>query len=159
MLLTVGVGDLKISNDPEDVLITHALGSCIGVAVYDPEVNVGGLLHYMLPDSNVDPEKSKRSPFMFADTGIPYLFKSCYKLGAKKSRMLVKVAGGSQIMDDAGVFNIGKRNYTALRKIFWRNNVKIDVEAVGGKVNRTIRLAIKSGEVMIKVSGEKYRVL
>jgi len=159
LLITVGVGDLKISNDPEDTLITHALGSCIGVTVYDPEARVGGLLHYMLPESNLDPEKAKKSPFMFADTGIPILFRACYRYGATKKRMIVKVAGGGQIMDESGVFNIGKRNYTALKKIFWRNNVKITSEDIGGAVNRTIKLSIETGEVLLKVSGRKYRPL
>ena len=159
MLITVGVADLKISNKSKDVIVTHALGSCIGVTVYDPEVKVGGMLHYMLPDSNLDTKKARKNPYMFADTGIPVLFKSCYKFGAKKKRMIVKVAGGSNIMDEAGIFNIGKRNYTALRKVFWRNNVLIDSEHVGGSVNRTIKLSIATGDVEIKITGEKYRLL
>lgn len=91
---------MKVSNNQEDVLITYALGSCIGVAVYDPLVRVGGLLHFMLPDSNLDVDKAKANPAMFADTGIPLLFKSCYRLGAEKHRMVVKVAGGASILDD-----------------------------------------------------------
>ncbi|ETR74191.1 MAG: chemotaxis protein CheD [Candidatus Magnetoglobus multicellularis str. Araruama] len=157
MVITVGVGDLKISNNPKDVIITHALGSCIGITVYDPETQVGGLLHYMLPESTLDRAKAKKAPFMFADTGIPILFRSCYKLGAVKSRMIVKVAGGSAIMDDSGFFNIGKRNYASLRKILWRNNVLIQSEDVGGKGNRTMRLYISNGTVEIKESNKKYR--
>ncbi|NVM22086.1 MAG: chemotaxis protein CheD [Desulfobacterales bacterium] len=150
---------MKVSNDPSEVLVTHSLGSCIGVAVYDPVVRAGGLLHFMLPESELDHGKAKAKPLMFADTGIPLLFKSCYKLGAVKSRMIVKVAGGSQIMDQSSVFNIGKRNYAALRKMFWRNNVLIDAEDVGGTVNRTMRLSIATGELSLKVSGKGNRIL
>ena len=157
--VVVGVADMKVSDQTEVILVTHCLGSCIGVAVYDPVARAGGLLHYMLPESKIDHEKAKSAPLMFADTGIPLLFKACYKLGAKKSRMIIKVAGGSQIMDPSGVFDIGRRNYVALRKIFWRNNVMIDAEDVGGHSNRTMRLSVASGVLSIKVSGEGERIL
>jgi chemotaxis protein CheD len=74
--IVVGISDLKVSGNAGDILITYALGSCVGVAVYDPVGKVGGLLHFMLPDSSIDETKAKRNPAMFADTGIPLLFKS-----------------------------------------------------------------------------------
>ncbi|ACL02357.1 Chemotaxis protein, CheD [Desulfatibacillum aliphaticivorans] len=148
------ISDLKVSNNPDVTLVTYSLGSCIGLAVWDPEVRVGGMLHYMLPDSSIAQEKAKANPAMFADTGIPALFKACYKLGAQKQRMIVKVAGGAQLMDESGFFNIGKRNYAALRKMFWRNKVMVAAEDVGGMVNRTIRLNIGTGELNMKVSGK-----
>jgi len=157
--VVVGIADMKVSKDPTATLVTHSLGSCIGLAVYDPVAGVGGLLHYMLPGSDLDPEKAKENPLMFADTGIPHLFKACYKLGAEKKRMVCKVAGGSQIMDASGTFNIGKRNYTALRKIFWRNNVLVDAEDVGGACNRTMWLEIATGALKLKVSGKGFRTL
>jgi chemotaxis protein CheD len=95
---------------------------------------------------------------MFADTGIPLLFKSCFKLGAKKGRMVVKVAGGAQILDPTEQFKIGKRNYAALRKILFRNNVLIKAEDIGGSVARTMRLSIATGEVSMKVSGQNYNL-
>ena len=154
MDVIVGVADMKVSNDPEAVLATYSLGSCIGVAIYDPFAKVGGLLHYMLPDSSLDKEKARRNPFMFGDTGIPTLFKKAYGLGAKKQRLKVVVAGGAQILDQKGLFNIGKRNHTLLRKLFWRNNVMVDFEAIGGTVNRTVKLGVADGTTWMKVSGE-----
>lgn len=153
MKIIVGVADLGISNDPGHTLVTYALGSCIGIAIYDPLVKVGGLLHYMLPDSSLDPDKAQKNPYMFADTSIPLLFKEAYKLGGEKKRMVIKVAGGSQLLDDSGQFNIGKRNYMALRKIFWTNGVLIHGEAVGGSTNRTVRLELSTGRVWIKTAG------
>ncbi len=150
--IIVGVSDLKISGCVEDVLITYALGSCIGVAVYDPMVRVGGLLHFMLPDSLLDLNKAKTTPAMFADTGIPLLFKSCYKLGAEKKRMTVKIAGGANSLDNADYFRIGQKNITAMRKIFWRNNVLIDGEDTGEDHNRTVHLDISTGKVVVKNS-------
>jgi len=151
--LIVGVSDMKVSNDFESVLITYSLGSCIGITIYDNVARVGGLLHFMLPESSLDLTKAEKNPYMFADTGIPLLFKSAYKLGAKKQRMKVIVLGGSQVLDQKGFFNIGKRNYLATKKIFWKNNVMIDYEDVGGSSNRTVKMSIKNGENLIKVSG------
>jgi chemotaxis protein CheD len=153
MNLIVGIADMKVTNDPEVVLITYSLGSCIGVTIYDPLARVGGLLHFMLPDSAIDKEKAKKTPGMFADSGIPLLFREAYRLGAEKRRLQVKLAGGAQILDDSGFFNIGKRNYMALRKIFWMNNVLITSEEVGGDVNRTLSLELATGRVYVKTSG------
>ncbi len=153
MRLIVGVSDMKVSNDPNASIITYSLGSCIGAVVYDPVVKAGGILHYMLPESSLDDEKAKKNPYMFADTGIPALFKAAYKLGAKKQRMKIAVIGGAQVLDQKGFFNIGKRNHTALRKMFFKNNVMIDYEEVGGNVNRTVRLEIKTGNIYNKISG------
>ncbi len=150
--MVVGIADLKVSNKPDDILTTYALGSCIAVAVYDPMVNVGGLLHYMLPDSLLDIGKARANPGMFADTGIQLLFKSCYSLGAEKRRIIVKVAGGASILDNTNYFRIGEKNIMALRKIFWRNKVFIDGEDTGKNCNRTVRLHILDGKVTVKCS-------
>ena len=150
--MIVGISDLKVSKNPDDVLVTFALGSCIAVAIYDPLIKVGGLLHYMLPDSTLDPQKAQGQPGMFADTGIPLLFKSCYRLGGEKKRMIVKVAGGASILDDANFFRIGQKNITALRKIFWKNNVMIDAEDTGSNCNRTVRLNLANGKFSIRSS-------
>lgn len=149
----VDIADLAVTADINSCLITYSLGSCIGVTVFDPVAKVGGMLHYMLPDSTVSPEKAKGNPAMFCDTGVPRLFKAAYELGAVKKRMIVKIAGGSQLLDDNGTFNIGKRNYLAIRKIFWKNGVMIDSEDVGGSVSRTLRLTIATGGVTMKTRG------
>lgn len=150
----VGISDMQIASKPDEQLITYSLGSCIGVVIWDPEVKVGGLLHYMLPDSSIDKVKAQNRPFMFADTGIPRMFKEIYKHGAVKSRMKVYVVGGSQVMDSSEIFNIGKRNYMILRKMFWKNKVMVTKEDVGGSVNRTISLDVGTGRVHLKVSGK-----
>lgn len=148
----VDIADLKVvkANGEAAKLITYSLGSCIGVAIYDPATKVGGMLHYMLPESSVSPDKAKQNPAMFADTGLPSLFKNAYKLGAEKKRLVVKIAGGSQLLDDNGAFNIGKRNYAILRKIFWKNGVMISGEHVGGSLSRTLKLDLQSGRVTVK---------
>lgn len=153
MTRIIGVADMAVSNKADETLITYSLGSCIAVVIYDPVVRVGGMLHLMLPEAGMDMEKAKIKPAMFADSGIPVLFKQSYQLGANKRNAIVKIAGGSQIMDENGVFNIGKRNHLSVRKIFWKNNVVIAAEHIGGNVNRTVRLEIATGRVLVKVSG------
>jgi chemotaxis protein CheD len=152
--LIVGIGDCKVSKQADDVLVTHALGSCIAVIIHDPVAKVAGLLHYMLPESSLDAEKAGQRPFMFADTGIPMLFKSAYQLGALKSRMIVMAAGGAQMLDPNGTFNIGQRNHTAMRKIFWKAGVIVHKEEIGGTSSRTVRIDVASGRVQLRTSGE-----
>jgi chemotaxis protein CheD len=149
----VGVADMKVSNNPGESIITYSLGSCIGLVIYDPVVKVGGMLYYMLPDSSIDKNKAAARPYMFADSGIPRLFKSAYQLGAAKQRMKVYVAGGAEILDQQGFFNIGKRNYMALKKLFFKNKVMISQQDVGGNVNRTVRIEIATGDIYVKTSG------
>ncbi|HSW51039.1 MAG TPA: chemotaxis protein CheD [Bryobacteraceae bacterium] len=153
--LVVGVGDCLVSNDPEGVLVTYALGSCIALMIHDPVAGVGGLLHFMLPESSLDRTKAQQNPFMFADTGIPKLFRTAYELGAEKRRMQVAAAGGAQVLDSEGMFNIGKRNHLAMRKILWKAGVMVHAEDVGGTTSRTVRLEVASGRMLLRGAGEK----
>jgi chemotaxis protein CheD len=150
----VGIAEMKITKNPDDSLITHALGSCLGVTVHDPVTGVGGMIHLMLPMSKIDKEKARKNPSMFVDTGIPELFRHAYALGAKKEHITLKVAGGAKILDAANRFNIGERNYTLLRKILWKNNVLIDGEDVGGSDSRTLSLSVRTGAVTIRTNGQ-----
>lgn len=155
--VVVGIADCQISNVPDQVLVTYALGSCIAVAIHDPVAGVGGLLHYMLPESSIDPAKADERPYMFADTGIPLLFRRAYQHGADKRRLVVRVAGGAQVMDPQGVFNIGKRNYLALRKILWKAGVLLQAEHVGGTSSRTVSLEVGTGRFWLRGPGSEDR--
>jgi len=157
--LVVGVGDCRVSNDPDSELVTYALGSCVAVTIHDPVARVGGLLHFMLPESGLDRDKAQRNPFMFADTGIPLLFHGAYELGAQKRRLVVAAAGGAQMMDQQGVFNIGKRNCLAMRKILWKAGVMVHAEDLGGLASRTVRLEVASGRVSLRGAGEREQDL
>ncbi len=158
MNYTIGISEMRVSNQPDDVLVTYSLGSCIGVTIYDPIVHVGGMIHCMLPNSKLDPQKAKSFPYMFVDTGVPLLFNEAYKLGAKKDRIIVKVAGCSQILDDKGLFNIGERNYMTLRKLLWKNSLLITAEDVGGNDSRTLYLEIINGRVTVKSRDRKIEL-
>jgi chemotaxis protein CheD len=150
MNIIVGVADCQLSDDSQNVLTTCALGSCIGIAIYDPVAKVGGILHFMLPESSKNALDAGKSPYMFADTGIPLLFQEAYKKGADKKRLRVRVAGGARLLDENGVFNIGQRNCLAMRKVFWKGGVMVHGEETGGKVARTMRLEMESGRVCLQ---------
>lgn len=158
--LVVGVGDCKITSDPGAELITYALGSCIAVAIWDPVAKVAGMLHFMLPDSSVDRNGNGRdAPYRYADTGTPLLFRTAYERGAEKRRLVVRIAGGAAVFDDGGIFNIGQRNLTALRKILWKAGVLLQGEEVGGSISRTVRLSNADGRMMVRCAGEPEREL
>lgn len=154
MRLVVGVAEMQVSHQPGDIIVTHALGSCLGIAVYDPVAKVGGLLHAMMPLSEVNTDKAQGNPYMFIDTGVPTFFRELYAMGGNKSRMVVKVAGGANVHDVTDHFAIGKRNYVLLKRILWKNDVLIRGEDVGGRNARTMYLEIGSGRVWISSAGQ-----
>jgi chemotaxis protein CheD len=151
--IIVGISDCKASMDRDSTLITYALGSCVGVGIFDPAASVGGLLHILLPDSMIDTQKAANNPCMFADTGVTDLLKRCLELGAAKSRLRVWLAGGSAVMDDRGVFNIGKRNQLAVRKALWKAGLLTLSEDLGGRGSRTVRLDMRTGTFWIRAAG------
>jgi chemotaxis protein CheD len=156
--LVVGMADVKLSRTPGERLITYALGSCLGLVVHDPVAGVAGLLHVMLPDSTIDPAKAARNPAMFVDTGVPLLFRRSYELGARKERMIVRVAGGahSGANPEGDSFQIGKRNFLALRKLLWKNNVILHAHDVGGQqTSRTVVVDVVTGTTIIRSAGQE----
>jgi len=154
----VNIADAKMSNCLDDILVTYSLGSCIGVAVYDPEVKVGGMIHCMLPLSKVDPVKAETHPFMFVDCGVIRLLTMLFDQGLVRSRAIVKIAGCSQILDKGNLFRIGERNHTVLRKVLWKNGLMIKGEQIGGNASRTMRLEIATGRCTIKSGGVEYEL-
>lgn len=151
---TVGMADLMVSHDQSLILCTFPLGSCLGVAIYDPVVKVGGLLHSMLPDSSIDSKRAAARPGMFLDTGLALLLEHAGNLKAKKENLLVYAAGASEIMDETACFNIGKRNYEVLTSLLAQRDLKIYAADVGGLTNRTMQLDLDTGDVRLKFSGQ-----
>lgn len=152
-IVVIDIADMKVSGNTDEVLVTYALGSCLGIALYDPVKKIAGLAHVMLPEASLENGVSKvKNPLKYVDTGVPRLYRKMYEAGAQKQRIQNAIVGGSQIMDDSGFFNIGKRNYAALRKIFWKNNVLINKKHVGGRINRTVRLDVATGNLFLKLS-------
>ncbi len=153
MTIVVNISDAKLSRDAQDTIVTYSLGSCIGVALYDPVVKVAGMLHFQLPTATLDPERSRQQPMMFADSGMAVLLREMEKYGAQKRRMKVKLAGAAQMWNDGNLFNIGRRNHAAIRKILWQNGMFLDGEDIGGTAPRNLYLNVADGSVVIKMQG------
>ncbi len=151
MKKVVGVSDLKVSNNQNDLIITHALGSCLGITAYDKVAQVGGMVHVMLPLSKADPKKAASKPAMYIDTGFSLLLKELFTLGATKNNLEINVAGGASMKNNAGddYFKIGQRNFTTFRKLLWKNGFMIANQEVGGSISRNMVLEMKSGLVTI----------
>ena len=151
--IVVGLGELKVSDKPNTVLTAYMLGSCLAVAIYDPEVKIGGLLHAMLPDSSVDPVRAQEHPGMFLDVGLPALFRAVSEMGAQKARLRIYVVGAARVIDDSHVFNIGDRNCVVLDNFLRAEGLQATARHVGGHANRTIYFHITTGQAKLKVSG------
>ena len=148
--LVVGIGELAVSDHADQVIVTHALGSCIAVCIFDPVAAVAAMLHFLLPDSRINEERARLQPATFADTGIPLLFRTAYQYGLDKKRAIVKLAGGAETVDATGsAFMTGRRNALAARNLLWRNGVLIRAQDVGGVAARTVHLAVQDGRVQI----------
>lgn len=150
--IVVGVGDGGVSRDPDSIIVTYGLGSCVAVMLYDPVAKVAGMVHYMLPESSMSSGSGNR-PWMYADTGISFLLRAAIENGADKRRLAVFAAGGAQMMDDNGTFNIGKRNCLALRKALWKFGLVAQAEETGGTEARTVRMEVGSGRVWLHAPG------
>ena len=157
--VVVGVAECKVIGDAEAVLVTYALGSCVAVSIYDPVARIGGMLHLMLPANSSPRPNGRLNPFMFADTGLPLLLEKARALGAEKRRLVVCLAGGAQIMDESGVFNIGKRNQAAVRNYLWKAGLFVSAEALGGQISRTAGLELEGGRFWVREQGLKEREL
>jgi chemotaxis protein CheD len=157
-LLTVGIGGIEVSRDPAAVIVTHGLGSCIAVVAWDRLRRVGGLLHFQLPASALSPDRARETPGVFADTGIPLLFERLYALGAARRDLVVKAAGGGNFHGDGGTFDVGRRNQTMMRKIFWKAQVLVAAEDLGGSRSRTVRLFLDTGQVTVQSAAQVVRL-
>jgi len=153
--LVVDISGIEISDDPSEVVVTYSLGSCLGLVAYDPIVNVGGMVHCMLPMSKIDPEKAKAKPGMFVDTGIPKLLDELFKRGASKKNLVLKAAGCSKLLDNNNLFRIGERNYAVLRKLLWKNGLLLASESIGGTISRTLRMYMSNWEVTVATAGKE----
>ena len=157
--IQVGIADCKVAREPAR-LITLGLGSCVGVSLYDPVAKIGGLLHFMLPDSTQFNNVTK--PAKFADLGIPYLIEELKKTGALLPRLQAKLVGGAQMfsgLDNKMVLNIGQRNVEKAREMLKKFNVPILAEEVGGNRGRTMIFDTATGLVSIRMLGSKLKVI
>lgn len=151
----VGIAGLHVASAADDEIVTYALGSCLGITMYDPISKVGGLVHVMLPDSSIDKVKAQKQPGMFVDTGMPALLDEMTRTGASRNRLRIAVAGGaSASMSGRDHFQIGELNFRALEAWMIAAGLRLVAQEVGGtNCARTMTLAVASGSVEIRADG------
>lgn len=151
--ITIGISDLKVCRQP-DVLVTYALGSCVGICLLDSATGVGGLSHIMLPDST-QAANGTSTPMRFADTAIPLLVREMTKLGANRSRLRAKIAGGAVMFAAASDrFNIGERNIAAVKSALRKEGIPIIAEDTGLNYGRTVFFYPESGIMEIRAAAK-----
>lgn len=148
--IVIGISDLNVTKPPT-TLITYALGSCVGICLYDKQAKVAGLAHIMLPLSTE--AKDKSNIMKFSDTATVAMIKKMETLGASRSRLTAKIAGGAQmfaIQSGNESFNIGKRNVIATKKVLNALNIRIIAEDTGLDYGRTIEFSAETGMLKVK---------
>ena len=149
-LIKEGMADFKVSRSPATI-ISYGLGSCIGVSLYDPQTKIGGLLHIMLPDSKQS--RATDNPAKFADTGIPLMLDEVLKMGASRSRLVAKMAGGAQMFAFANatdVMRVGSRNVAASKEILQKLGIRLVGEDTGANYGRTVQIDLTNGVYTVK---------
>ena len=156
----VGLGEIAVSKKPEDVLVSLGLGSCVCVAAYDPKSGVAGMAHIVLPDSGGD--ERRRSP-KFADIAIPELFEQMKKIGGASKGLVIKLAGGAQMMmataPGSTQMNIGARNIEAVKDLLKKAGLRVNAEDLGGNHGRTVRLMAETGQITVSTAGKDQKDL
>lgn len=158
-VIKVGMTDLNLCRDP-DIITTLGLGSCIGIALYDPSTKIGGLAHIMLPDSTKMRNNSNIAKF--ADTGIEELLNRMIKAGAVKSRLVAKIAGGAKMFEVSGlsdIGNVGQRNAEASRAKLKQLGIRLIAEDTGLNYGRTVELHCDNGDYYIKSVGKPLKII
>ena len=149
--LIVGIADMKMAQKGER-LITYALGSCIGICLYDPQIKLAAMVHIMLP---INMEAGRKNTFKYADTGIRETLNQMVAKGAMKARITAKIAGGARMFEVSGgtLGNIGQRNSESVHQVLRRENIRLLWEDVGGKVARTMEFDSATGNGIIRSYG------
>jgi chemotaxis protein CheD len=158
MEIVVGISDMRITNRPTQSLVTHSLGSCLGLMVYDPSSGVGGLIHCLLPVAREAREGKTLNPCMYVNTGVPHMIKSMFAKGAKRERLILKAAGCGRMMNVSNSFDTGAANLAALQKLLDHNHLRLSGSDVGGSIPRTVRFYIDSGRVVISSCGKSWEI-
>lgn len=154
-LRVAAIGELLVSEDPNEILVTYSLGSCIGLVAYDPDLRIGALAHFMLPLSFLDEARARREPARFVDTGMMALLRELYQRGARRERLVLKAAGAAAAFNDNGAFRIGERNLSILGKMLAKNGLRLHGEDTGGNTPRTLYLDMATGLATVRSRGKE----
>jgi chemotaxis protein CheD len=151
----VRMGELATSTSPDDLLVSLALGSCIGVCMVDRRRGIAGLAHVMLPESQAGTKDLGR----FADTAVPELLRRVLGHGALRPRLEVSIVGGAQMFSFTSDGGVGQRNEAAVRSALQAARLRVLASETGGSTGRTVRVDVATGDVFVKAAGSKLQLL
>jgi len=157
MEIKVGMADLNTCASP-DTITTLGLGSCVGVVLWDAEKKVCGMVHVMLPDSTAI--TNNQNVAKFADTGVEECLKRVLQLGAKRERLIAKIAGGSQMFSansNSPLLRVGDRNVEAVKKKLNELKIPLVAEDTGKNYGRTVVFHPETGGYYIRAIGQEPR--
>ncbi|MEK6557823.1 MAG: chemotaxis protein CheD [Candidatus Margulisiibacteriota bacterium] len=157
--ISVGLAEVKFSKTSGDVIMAHGLGSCVGVAIYDKIMHLGGMIHIVLPSHEI--QRDGASPERFADLGVPILLDKFVLFGGNLLQAVIKIAGGSNMFkqESASVLNIGARNAVAVLEALKKRNIVPQAQDVGGTNGRTFSLHIDTGRITSRMIGMQEKEL
>jgi len=153
--IVVGISDMKISSRESEILVTHSLGSCLGLAAWDPHARVGGLIHCLLPKATTSDVKN---PFMYVNVGVPAMIRKMLARGCSKSGIVFKAAGCARMLGIQNQFDTGTQNLAMLEALFEKNGVTLSARDVGGSIPRTMLLSMETGHVTITSQGKEWQL-
>ena len=155
--LVIGIADMKMAKG-EGMLVTYALGSCIGICLHDPVLKLGALVHIMLP---VNMEAGRKTPMKYADTGIRETLRLMEGKGASRNRITAKIAGGAKMFEvgSSSLGNIGQRNIESVHMNLKKEGIRLLKEDVGGTVARTLLFDVNSGLGCVRSYGRQELII
>lgn len=153
--IIVGISDMKISRKRRDLLITHSLGSCLGLTAWDPNAGIGGLIHCLLPRAS---RSEVPNPYMYVNLGVPHMIRKMVNMGCTREFLIFKAAGCGRMMNMLSQFDTGAQNQAVLEALFEKNGVTLAAIDTGGSIPRTMSLNIESGRVAITSQGKEWEI-
>lgn len=158
--ITVGLGDVCVSENNSETLACYGIGSCIGLCVYDPVSKIAGMAHIVLPERN--PNSPTTGSTKFADIAVPALIEEMRGRGAVKSRLIVKLVGGAQMIQARGfedILEMGTRNTESTKRALTEQGIRIAASDTGGGQGRSVWLSVGTGSVFVRAAGKPPKEL
>jgi chemotaxis protein CheD len=157
-LITVEIGGMKVCKSPADVIVTHSLGSCVGLTLFDPLARVGGMVNCLLPLAAIDPQNALAVPCMFVDTGVAALLREMLAQGAQVQNLIAKAAGAGSPLGGGDALRLGERNLTVLCEVLGKSRITIAKQDTGGAKARTLYLYVGDGRTTVKTEGAEVEL-
>jgi chemotaxis protein CheD len=151
--IMVGMSQVAAARAPDR--LWSILGSCVGVAIYDPQRHVGALGHVVLPSSC----GRAGTPGKFADTAVPHMLQFMHEMGVSNNSLVAKVAGGARMFGHSMPMDIGENNVQTIICALTKLGISVVAKDVGGEKGRRVTLDCSNGDLLIEIMGKPHSIL